>query len=362
MKNFLNILGYSKQLQEKNKIAYVIAAIALVQLLLFMAFYVFMVGSVPLIIETTVIIVVYFIVFVLLKKRFFVIAKTLITLGLNIQVALLVYIWFPHETYLFLFFFLVPPITFFIMDIGNTTEKKLLILLNSFSAMTLLLTVILKPLELIELDEEYVIILKVMSIFSTIFIEALVFYFYAMSLAKTHSELKLLANTDALTNISNRRVLFEQGEMLACIHSKYEKTFTLMILDIDHFKIINDKYGHPAGDAVLKEISYVISQNIRKEDLVCRYGGEEFAILFKNMNHDNHKTIENIRQVMNDHLFNVGDGLFTSITFSAGVVTYSDEIGGFDELVKRADSLLYEAKTLGRNLVRYDENVDLSSK
>lgn len=358
MKNFLSILGYSKQLEEKNKITYVIATIASVQLLFFMLLYIFIVGYLPLIVETTFIIVIYVIVFVLLKNKVYIMAKSLILTGLIIQVVFLVYIWFPHETYFLLFFFLVPPITFFIMDIRNLIEKKLLIFLNSFTAITLLLSVVIKPLEIIELDEHYVIILKVMSIFSTIFIEVLVFYFYAISLAKTHAELRLLANTDALTNISNRRVLFEQGEMLACIYTKYEKTFTLMILDIDHFKLINDKYGHPAGDSVLKEISDVISQNIRKEDLVCRYGGEEFAILFKNMTHDNHKTIENIRQIMNDHLFTVGEGIFTSITFSAGVVTYSEEFGGFDELVKRADTLLYEAKTLGRNIVRYDENVE----
>ena len=356
MKNFLRFIGYSKQLEEKNKIAYILAAISLSQLIVFMIFYIFIVKSLPLITETVIIVILYLLVFVLLKKKTFVFAKLLVVLGLIIQVTLLVYIWFPHETYFLLFFFLVPPISFFILDIRNSKEKMLLVFLNSFAAIALLLSGVIKPLELIELGDEYILIIKEMSIVSTIFTEILVFYFYAVSLAKTNSELRLLANTDALTNISNRRVLFEQGEMLANIYSKYEKTFTLMILDIDHFKIINDKYGHPAGDSVLKEISSVISENIRKEDFVCRYGGEEFAIIFRNLTQENYKNIENIKNTMNSHLFNVGDGKYTSLTFSAGVATYNAKMLSFDELVKRADTLLYEAKKLGRNYIKYEDD------
>ncbi len=241
------------------------------------------------------------------------------------------------------------------MDIDNAKERKVLILLNLLVAVVLLMSGIFEPYELIELEAHYVMILRVMSIVSTIFTEVLVFYFYAVSLARTHSELRLLANTDALTNISNRRVLFEQGEKFTCIYEKYDKTFSLMILDIDHFKRINDEYGHPAGDKVLKEISTVISENVRKEDLVCRYGGEEFAILFKNMGHENRSSIENIKNKIKEHLFTINEDTSISLTFSAGVVTYNSKVTSFDELVKKADALLYEAKRTGRDKIIYDK-------
>ncbi|WKY47692.1 diguanylate cyclase [Eubacteriaceae bacterium ES3] len=356
MEKLLIMLGYSNQLEEKNKLAFIMAGVGLSQLLLFLIFYIIIAKSSLLVVETLVIIIMYLLVFVFLKKKYYTAAKALAVIALMIQVFLLVILWFPAETYFTFFFFLVPPISFFILDIEDPTELKVLIFLNSLAAIVVLLSSIIWPLELIELENEYIIVLRIMSTISTLVTEILVFYFYANSLAKTHAELRLLANTDALTNVSNRRVLFEQGEKLVSIHAKYRKTFTLMILDIDHFKEVNDKYGHPAGDVVLKEISKIISENIRKEDLVCRYGGEEFAVLYKNMDQNHRENIETIKKKVKDHKFMVDEESYLKLTFSAGVVTCNEDVVHFDELVKKADALLYQAKTSGRDQIVYDKN------
>lgn len=163
----------------------------------------------------------------------------------------------------------------------------------------------------------------------------------------------LLANTDALTNSFNRRRLFEIGEELFNIYKKHNHGFSLMILDIDHFKRINDTYGHPVGDEVLREVSNLIEKSIRREDLLCRYGGEEFAILFKNLEGSKRETIEAIKDRIGKHSFVISDDIVIELTISAGVVSSSDEITDFDDLVKKADALLYMAKQSGRNRIQY---------
>lgn len=267
---------------------------------------------------------------------------------------MLVYVWFPHETYFILYFFIVPPSSFFIFDIENSVEKKILIGINVLAAGLALVFGLLKPLELISLTSEQVVVFRAMSIISTVFTEILVFYFYASSLAKTHRELKVLANTNALTRIANRRVLFEQGELMMGIFTKYQKPFTLMILDIDHFKQINDQYGHPAGDKVLIELTKVISENIRKEDLVSRYGGEEFAVIFRNMDSESRHIITNIKDKLDAFQFSVNDTVKISLTISAGVATCHGRERKFEDIVKRADDLLYKAKQTGRNKIVFD--------
>lgn len=356
MEKLLDIMGYSKKLDEKIKFTYILNGIGLSQLILFMFFYVLVAKSILLFTESVVVLIAYLIAFYLLKKKRYLSGKSLPMMAMTLQVALLVFVWFPAETYFVFYFFLIPPMSFFVLDIHEPSDRKMLVFLNSLTVVLLMLSSVVSPLELITLNEKYILLLRMMSVASTVGVEILFFYFYASSLAKTYSELKMLANTDALTNMANRRALFEQGAMLVSIHAKYGKAFTLMILDIDHFKLVNDQYGHPAGDEVLKEMSRIISENIRKGDLVCRYGGEEFAVLYKNMDQDHRQSIENIKKKINAHRFSIAEGVHVSLTFSAGVITYNANVGSFDELVRKADALLYEAKESGRNRIIFDEN------
>lgn len=164
--------------------------------------------------------------------------------------------------------------------------------------------------------------------------------------------MEYLANTDSLTQISNRRNFLKKGEYEFMLAHKYKHTFSLLLLDIDHFKLVNDTYGHDVGDEVLKQITKTIKENIRKSDVFARYGGEEFILLLRKTDLDKSMPIaEKIRlsieeMTMPEHLSDV------KVTMSVGVVEYSSKYKAFYELIIKADEALYKAKDDGRNCVR----------
>ena len=157
------------------------------------------------------------------------------------------------------------------------------------------------------------------------------------------------ARTDGLTGLANRKA-FDQ-KMDECF-AKWQQTkhpFTLALIDIDHFKKINDTYGHPTGDAVLKEISARLRELSNESILVARYGGEEFAIIFDGEVQHAADLLDRLRQTIAGKSI-AAEGHTISITISSGVARIlSDERIG--KLVRRSDEALYSAKTGGRNRV-----------
>lgn len=152
--------------------------------------------------------------------------------------------------------------------------------------------------------------------------------------------------TDSLTGVGNRRYFDETINTLAKKADQTEVIFSLVIVDLDHFKQVNDLYGHPAGDEVLRKFGEIIKEQKREGDYVFRYGGEEFALLFNNATaEDTVHAIDRIRKQFNELSFSSGDELF-QVTFSAGSATYEGDTPG---LVSAADQALYEAKRSGRN-------------
>jgi diguanylate cyclase (GGDEF)-like protein len=131
-----------------------------------------------------------------------------------------------------------------------------------------------------------------------------------------------------------------------------EGRFSVLMIDIDHFKSVNDTHGHLAGDAVLREAAQVLREALRSVDSVGRYGGEEFiAILPHTAREEAVATADRIRKRMADHRFEVG-GTRVAVTVSIGVSGFpSSAIDGPNALVREADRALYEAKELGRNRV-----------
>ena len=360
MKQILSMIGYSDKLTDKNRYAYIIAGIALVQILMFLVLYAFLDDAILLIVQTIIVFVLYVSALILLKRKIYCFGKILITLLLGVQVFLLTWIWFPRDTYFLMYFFIIPPISFFIFDLEIKSERRSLIWINVILSALIIFTGISDPLEKLTLHNSFIEVIRFMTMILTYLVEVLVFFTYAVSLSKTEKELRILANTDVLTNIANRRVLFERGDQIHSICRKYEKSFTLMILDIDHFKLVNDKYGHPIGDKVLIELTELISSSIRLEDLLCRYGGEEFAILLRNVDNDQKFIIENIREKIGNHRFYVGKDDYIHITFSAGVITCHQNYTSFDDLVVSADKLLYQAKSLGRNQIIFENGEIIS--
>lgn len=129
---------------------------------------------------------------------------------------------------------------------------------------------------------------------------------------------------------------------------KNNKNTTLLIFDIDDFKNINDKFGHNEGDYVLREMTKLINQNIRKNDFLIRWGGEEFIILLEIDKQKGIKKAESLRKLIANYNFNEK----YNITISLGVSKYNDN-DSLDDLVNRADKRLYKAKENGKNKVVY---------
>jgi len=166
------------------------------------------------------------------------------------------------------------------------------------------------------------------------------------------SELKVLATTDELTQIYNRRAFMEVSNNELDRAQRYNSCFSFIILDIDHFKNINDSYGHIAGDLVLKHISNTIKKLLRNSDCFGRLGGEEFGVLLPNSDISVAKMIaERIRITIEQQIIKTDDNTDIQITASQGVSQFSKQDKDMGSIIARADVLLYLAKNQGRNKV-----------
>jgi diguanylate cyclase (GGDEF)-like protein len=161
-----------------------------------------------------------------------------------------------------------------------------------------------------------------------------------------------LAVTDALTGLYNRRRFEDVLKREFAVTKRYDTPLSCLMIDVDHFKSINDTHGHDAGDIVLREIAQRLSQRLREVDLAARYGGEEFAILLPQTNKEGavivaERIMERIRREEFDF-----EGTSLCVTVSIGVAGNADIVGKSPEsLVKAADAALYQAKEQGRNRV-----------
>jgi diguanylate cyclase (GGDEF)-like protein/PAS domain S-box-containing protein len=173
----------------------------------------------------------------------------------------------------------------------------------------------------------------------------------AVENAKLYEESKRQARIDLTTNIFNRRGLFELGEREFDRSKRYERPLAALMLDIDHFKIVNDTHGHPTGDLVLKEIALRIQSNLRTIDIPGRYGGEEFVILLPETTLESAENVaERLRKSIADEVF-LKDSLALQLTISIGVAVSHGEVANFKTLIKHADEAMYLSKENGRNRV-----------
>ncbi len=162
-----------------------------------------------------------------------------------------------------------------------------------------------------------------------------------------------MAITDALTGLHNRRYMETHLATLADQAATRAKPLALMMLDIDFFKSINDRYGHDAGDDVLREFAVRIRKSIRGIDLACRYGGEEFVIVMPETDlHVAGMVAERLRRSIAGEPFSIEKGTKRlDVTISIGIATLEIKGEAISDVLKRADQALYRAKNDGRNRV-----------
>ncbi|MGG1630311.1 GGDEF domain-containing response regulator [Rossellomorea sp. NRS-1567] len=171
-----------------------------------------------------------------------------------------------------------------------------------------------------------------------------------MERKKQMEELVLI---DELTLVYNRKYLSQAYAQVQGEWSRTGDPYCVAVLDIDHFKGVNDRYGHLVGDGVLKEFASQLKSKTRIQDIVFRFGGEEFVILFPNTPlKEACSFVDEIREGFSQYVFQADPSF--SCTFSAGVAEISDPMKPFDTWLKLADNALYEAKSSGRNLVKID--------
>lgn len=163
---------------------------------------------------------------------------------------------------------------------------------------------------------------------------------------------------DFTTKLLNKQTTFKQlEEYLKSINEKPE-SFTLAMADIDFFKKINDTYGHLAGDEILKQISECLIKNTKGDDIVGRFGGEEFIILLKNTNLDNSKALlEKIRKDIDDLIVKYNNFIIDNLNISIGAVFNQDNNTDLNNLIEKADKALYNVKENGRNQTKFFDEI-----
>lgn len=206
-----------------------------------------------------------------------------------------------------------------------------------------ILAIIIYPLTL---PIEFAII-----IMSTLILNFFSFFIFR-SITHTNDKLENLATIDSLTQCYNRRALETQILELINKYNRSSFPLCLIIFDLDHFKVVNDNYGHLVGDDVLKEISQIVMNNTRSFEKIYRYGGEEFIVLPLEVEIKEAMLLANkLRSLIENHTFSSN----LKLTVSLGVAQYKkDETG--DDWIKRADFALYKAKQSGRNIAVCDRS------
>ncbi|XKE43989.1 GGDEF domain-containing protein [Halomonas organivorans] len=180
-----------------------------------------------------------------------------------------------------------------------------------------------------------------------------------LALARIHRQwlsLQQLSVTDELTGLANRRRLWDRAQQQLELNRRDEGELSLLLADLDHFKHVNDRFGHPAGDAVLQAFSRELTRLTRESDLVARLGGEEFAVLMPNTGIEGARRLGERILEATEHLGLPAPAKGHRLTVSLGLASIQAGAASLDQLYSRADTALYRAKQNGRNRLEIHTN------
>ncbi|NQY86975.1 MAG: GGDEF domain-containing protein [Colwellia sp.] len=204
----------------------------------------------------------------------------------------------------------------------------------------------LKAIRLDDVEKQQVILQRnIILILCTIFVFMLLF----LRQLQVRKKLILITKTDSLTGLINRTALFTEGDQLIKIATEQELDLSVLLFNIDHFKAINDNFGHHVGDLVLAKVAQLVSETMRSRDIFSRIGGKEFIAILPSTDIDKAKAIA-MRVMEKITFYDFSElGVDSNITLSLGVANNLDTKAIFDELLHAADLAMYQAKAQGRN-------------
>lgn len=183
----------------------------------------------------------------------------------------------------------------------------------------------------------------------------LLLYFYTRFLAsdgRLYRRLKVEASKDFLTGLDNLRQFDKSFKDIAAQAVEKSESLSLFFIDVDFFKTVNDTYGHVTGNIVLKTLGEIMLEICRKNDIICRIGGEEFSVLLRDCDPKRAQAIaERLRLAVENHPFQTSGGESLTVTISIGIASYPDTTPEPGKLIEQADNALYQAKRNGRNKV-----------
>ena len=159
------------------------------------------------------------------------------------------------------------------------------------------------------------------------------------------------ARSDVLTGVANGRFFYELANIEISRASRYKRPFSVAYIDVDNFKVVNDRFGHSVGDSLLRLVAGTIRNNIRESDIIARLGGDEFALMLPETGYESAQTV--ISRVQKN-LLDVMQKNGWPVTFSIGVATFIEPPNSVDEIVKKADELMYSVKNKGKNSIAYE--------
>ncbi|WP_153916206.1 GGDEF domain-containing protein [Shewanella sp. TC10] len=250
-----------------------------------------------------------------------------------------------------LYFFLVPTGAFLLFELRERVEQV------SLSLVALVLFFFCENTAnnnpLIELSDQMNHMLYQSVVFFTMLEVIFVLYIFAKQIDRNEKQLILQATTDSLTRLANRHYFFEEGKTLFNDAVDKKLPFTLVLLDLDFFKKINDQYGHLVGDKCLIEVTSTIKKLCRENDLCARIGGEEFVVAMPNTSlKDAEKVAERMRKHIEECKISLSESRQLTCTASFGLADKTQCATELKDLLIRADKALYVAKESGRNCVK----------
>ena len=171
----------------------------------------------------------------------------------------------------------------------------------------------------------------------------------SLSNARMVQKLETMATTDGLTGLLNKRAMLDAGTQKIAAAARFDRRLSVLIADIDHFKKVNDTYGHDVGDVVIRGLGEILKRQKRATDIVARFGGEEFVVLCEQTDEKGAMLLaERLRDELGKTLFRTAQGAM-SVTCSVGVATFPEAGRDWESIFKSADEALYVSKRSGRN-------------